>query len=84
MRSLYFYLRSFLDTIISDNPVEWVDKIFTFDDYDQVIDRIISSEPEFVLLSYHVWDSMHIDKIARGIREKINRLDSLAVVQVWI
>ena len=68
--SLYFYLRSFLDTVYPDNPVEWVDKIFTFDDYDQVIDRIISSEPEFVLLSYHVWDSMHIDKIARGIREK--------------
>ena len=41
--SLYFYLRSFLDTVYPDNPpVEWVDKIFTFDDYDQVIDRIIS------------------------------------------
>ena len=50
--SLYFYLRSFLDTVYPDNPVEWVDKIFTFDDYDQVIDRIISSE--LSLCCFHI------------------------------
>ena len=65
-----FYLRSFLDTAYPDNPVEWVDNIFTFDNYEEVIDRIISSDPDFLILSYHVWDEMHVDKIARGVRKK--------------
>jgi hypothetical protein len=66
---VYFWLRSFLDCVYPENKVEWVYNVFAFQDLDDMVNKVLSKNPDIILLSIFIFNQGETEAIIKRIRE---------------
>ena len=74
IQAFYYWLRSFIDKTYPENTYKWFPNIYDWDSVDDVVNTILSRNPDILLVSMAIWNQAEHQKICNMVREKSNKI----------
>lgn len=71
---IYYWLRSFFDTAYPDNDYKWFPNLYDWNSVEEVVDLILSRDPDILLVTFSIWNHAEHSKICNLLRQKSNKI----------
>ena len=71
---IYYWLRSFFDTVYPNNNYEWFTNLYDWDSVEEVVDIILERDPDILLVTFSIWNHVEHSKICELVRQKSKKI----------